>query len=165
MKQKRDGGNFLHGALVLTGGMVLVKVIGAMFKIPLNYTIGEYGMGLFNMAYHFYGPVFSLATAGFPVAVSRMVSENRSLGRWNDVKAVKRAAFPLFLCFGGAGMFLLTLLAPVYCRAVSGSQGAWFFSLPPMLALAPAICLRAWGRCTAAITRGCAIWCRRPAPK
>lgn len=160
MKQKRDGGNFLHGALVLTGGMVLVKLIGAMFKIPLNYTIGEYGMGLFNMAYHFYGPVFSLATAGFPVAVSRMVSENRSLGRWNDVKAVKRAAFPLFLCFGGAGMFLLTLLAPVYCRAVSGQQGVWFFSLPPMLALAPAILFA----CVGAVYRGYYEGLRNMAP-
>ena len=150
MKQKRDGGNFLHGALILTGGMVLVKLIGAMFKIPLNYTIGEYGMGLFNVAYHFYGPVFSLATAGFPVAVSRMVSENRSLGRWNDVKAVRQTALPLFLCFGGAGMVLLTLLAPVYCRAVSGSQGAWLYSLPPMLALAPAILFA----CVGAVYRG-----------
>ena len=150
MKQKRDGGNFLHGALILTGGMVLVKLIGAMFKIPLNYTVGEYGMGLFNAAYHFYGPVFSLATAGFPVAVSRMVSENRSLGRLNDVKAVKRVAFPLFLSFGGAGMLLLTLLAPAYCRAVSGSEGAWLYALPPMLALAPAILFA----CAGAVYRG-----------
>lgn len=160
MKQKRDGGNFLHGALILTGGMMLVKVIGAMFKIPLNYTIGEYGMGLFNVAYHFYGPVFSLATAGFPVAVSRMVSENRSLGRWNDVKAVRQTALPLFLCFGGAGMFLLTLLAPVYCRAVSGSQGAWLYALPPMLALAPAILFA----CVGAVYRGYFEGLRNMAP-
>lgn len=146
MKQKRDGGNFLHGALVLTAGMVLVKLIGAMFKVPLNYTIGEYGMGLFNVAYHFYGPVFSLATAGFPVAVSRMVSESRSLGRWNDVKAVRGAAFPLFLGFGGAGMVLLTLIAPFYCRA----SGAGLLALPPMLALAPAILFA----CLGAVYRG-----------
>lgn len=127
--------NFLRGALVLTAGMALVKVIGALFKIPLKYAIGEYGMGLFNVAYNFYGPVFSLATAGFPIAVSRMVSESRSLGRWNDVRQIRRAAFPLFLAFGGAGMLLLTALAPLYCERVIGSQEA----LAPVLALAPAI--------------------------
>ena len=66
--------SFLYGAFILTAGMAIVKVIGAIFKIPLQHFIGEYGMGLFNVAYNFYGPIFSLATAGFPVAVSRLVS-------------------------------------------------------------------------------------------
>lgn len=134
-KQKQGRHNFLHGALILTAGMALVKVIGALFKIPLKYAIGEYGMGLFNVAYNFYGPVFSLATAGFPVAVSRLVSESRSLGRWNDVRQVKRTALPLFLAFGGAGMALLTLFAPFYCRNIIGTP----YALAPVLALAPAI--------------------------
>lgn len=134
-KKSGAGQSFLHGALILTAGMAVVKVIGALFKIPLKYNLGEYGMGLFNVAYNFYGPVFSLATAGFPVAVSRMVSENRSLGRWNDVRQVRRVAFPLFLTFGGMGMVLMTLLAPLYCKKAIGNPNA----LAPVLALAPAI--------------------------
>lgn len=140
MKTKREAmergrQSFLHGALILTAGMAAVKLIGALFKIPLKYSVGEYGMGLFNVAYNFYGPVFSLATAGFPVAVSRMVSENRSLGRWNDVRQVRRVAFPLFFALGGVGMLLLTLLAPFYCTRVIETPHA----LVPVLALAPAI--------------------------
>ena len=88
--------------------MALVKILGALFKIPLTYAVGEYGIGLFNTAYHFYGPVFSLATTGFPVAVSRLVSENSSLGRWNDARQVKRVAMPLFLGFGAVGMTATT---------------------------------------------------------
>ena len=65
---KRRG--LLRGALVLTAGMAAVKVLGALFKVPLTYALGEYGVGLFHMAYHFYGPLLSLATVGFPVAVS-----------------------------------------------------------------------------------------------
>lgn len=132
---------FLYGALVLTAGMAAVKVIGALFKIPLKYAIGEYGMGLFNVAYNFYGPVFSLATAGFPIAVSRLVSENASLGRWNDVKQVKRVAFPMFLAFGAVGMLLLTLTAPLYCQYVIDQSNALY----PMLALAPAILFACMG--------------------
>lgn len=132
---KRAGRSFLHGALILTAGMMLVKVIGALFKIPLKYAVGEYGMGLFNVAYNFYGPVFSLATAGFPVAVSRMVSESRSLSRWNDVRQVKRVAFPLFFLLGGGGMLLLTAIAPFYCNHLIETPHA----LAPVLMLAPAI--------------------------
>lgn len=146
VKKKKTGRDFLHGALILTAGMALVKVIGALFKIPLKYAVGEYGMGLFNVAYNFYGPVFSLATAGFPIAVSRMVSEARSLGRWNDVRQVRRAAAPLFLACGGVGMLLLTALAPVYCERVIQTPNA----LAPVLALAPAILFA----CLGAVYRG-----------
>lgn len=134
-KRKQRGQSFLQGALILTAGMALVKVIGALFKIPLKYAVGEYGMGLFNVAYHFYGPVFSLATAGFPVAVSRLVSESRSLGNWNEVRKIKRVAFPAFFALGGLGMVLMTFLVPVYCERVIGNPMA----LMPVLALAPAV--------------------------
>ncbi len=133
--------SFLYGAVILTAGMAVVKVIGAVFKIPLQHIIGEYGMGLFNAAYNFYGPIFSLATAGFPVAVSRLVSENASLGRWNHVRAVKAVAAPIFLLFGLTGTIAMTLLAPSYCRHVAGSEWALY----PMLALTPAILSACWG--------------------
>ena len=117
------GHGFLRGALVLTAGMAVVKVLG------------EYGIGMFNMAYHFYGPVFSLATAGFPIAVARLVSQEASLGRWNDARQVKRVALPLFLAFGTGGALVMTCFAPLYCQGVAGAA----YALAPMLALAPAV--------------------------
>ena len=103
-------------------------------------------MGLFNVAYHFFAPVFSLATAGFPIAVSRLVSESSSRGRWNDARQVKRVAMPLFLAIGAGGMVLMLLLAPLYCRWVSGAA----YALAPMLALAPAVPLA----CLTSVYRG-----------
>ena len=125
---KRHG--FLHGALVLTAGMAVVKVLGALFKVPLTYAIGEYGIGLFNLAYHFYGPVFTLATAGFPLAVAQLVSE----------------AMPLFLGVGALGLGAMACLAPLYCRWVTGAA----YALAPMIALAPAVLLA----CAASVYRG-----------
>ncbi len=145
-EKRPSGQNFLWGALVLTAGMAAVKVIGALFKVPLQRIIGEYGMGLFSVAYNFYGPVFSLATAGFPVAVSRLVSESASLGRWRDVAEIKRAAMPLFLGAGLIGTVAVTLCAPLYCEKAVGSPQALF----PMLALAPAVLFA----CGGAVYRG-----------
>ena len=71
-----------------------MKVLGALFKIPLQGIIGAYGMGLFHTAYHYLGPVFTLATAGFPVAVSRLVSEQAALGRWEQVRRARRQPCP-----------------------------------------------------------------------
>lgn len=146
VRSEKVSQSFFHGALVLTAGMAVVKVMGALFKIPLKRVIGEYGMGLFNVAYNFYGPIFSLATAGFPIAIARMVSENRSLGRWNDVKRIKQVSFPVFLLIGLLGMGGMSLFAPFYCEAVAGSR----YALAPMLALAPAILFA----CGASVFRG-----------
>ncbi len=128
--------SFLHGALILTAGVLLVKVIGALFKIPLSAIITEDGMGYFSTAYSFYNVIFSLATAGFPVAVSRMVSESDSLGRWRDVRRIREVSFPIFLLTGAVGTALMILGAPLYTEAV-GNPGA----LPAMLALAPSVLL------------------------
>ena len=145
-REKR--GQLLRGAAVLAGGTVLVKLAGALFKVPLKYTIGAYGMGLFNTAYSFYGPIFALATVGFPVAVSRLTSEYRALGRPEDARRVKRVALVLYLACGAAGTLALTAAAPWYCERILGNPRA----LAPILALAPALLFASVG----AVYRGAA---------
>lgn len=48
MEGKQTGGQqgFLKGAAILLGALALVKVAGALFKIPLNGIIGDVGMGI-----------------------------------------------------------------------------------------------------------------------
>lgn len=135
-KQKKTAGqSFIHGALILTLGMGLVKIIGAFFKVPLQEVIGEYGMGLFSVAYNFYGPIHSLAAAGLPIAISRLVAESFSLGRFRDIRGIKKTATPIFIALGTAGTLVMLVGAPVYCNEVIGNPGA----VLPMLMLAPAI--------------------------
>ena len=49
MAEKKQ--NFLHGAALLAIATAIVKVIGALYKIPLNAIIGEQGFGYFYTAY------------------------------------------------------------------------------------------------------------------
>ena len=78
MEQKRPAARvqqgFLHGAFILMFGVLLVKAIGALFKIPLSSIIAEDGMGYFSTAYSFFNVLFSLSTVGFPVAVARLTA-------------------------------------------------------------------------------------------
>lgn len=76
---------FMKGAIILVVANVLVKLIGAMFKIPLARLLGTTGMGMFNMSYTIYTMLFIVATAGIPVAISKIVSESRAKGRSRDV--------------------------------------------------------------------------------
>lgn len=45
-KPKKQG--FLQGAAILTLGTILVKLIGALYKIPMNRIIGTEGFGHFQ---------------------------------------------------------------------------------------------------------------------
>ena len=128
--------SFLKGALLLTTGVLIVKLIGALFKIPLSAVITEEGMGYFSTAYSFYNVLFSVAAAGLPVAVSRMVSACDAQGAWQTVRALRKTALPLFCAVGAVGTLLMVVSAPLYVRAVE-NPGA----LPAMLALAPSVLL------------------------
>ena len=43
--------NFLHGAALLALATAVVKIIGAVYKIPLKMIIGDQGYGYFTTAY------------------------------------------------------------------------------------------------------------------
>ena len=90
----------MQGAFVLICANLLVKVIGAGFKIPLTYLIHEEGMGLFGSAYTVYTILFVIATAGFPIAISKMVSESVAKGRDAEAKRIFRVALMLLICVG-----------------------------------------------------------------
>jgi len=61
--------NFLQGALILSIAAIIVKIIGAVYKIPLMNLIGGEGFGYYNTAYTIFTPLYTIATAGIPVAV------------------------------------------------------------------------------------------------
>ena len=107
MGRQNQNQAFMKGALILLIANITVKVIGAGFKIPLTYMIGEEGMGLFSSAYNIYTWLFVVATAGFPVAISKMVAEARARGQVRETRRILRSSF---LLMGGIGIVGAALL-------------------------------------------------------
>ncbi len=104
---KEKGSKFLKGALVLAGANLLVKLIGAFFKVPLYELIGKEGNGIFNVAYQIYTFMFIIATAGFPIAVSKMVAESVARRDEYDAKRVFETAVILLGIIGAVGSIIL----------------------------------------------------------
>ncbi len=124
----------LNGAMMLMFAVVLVKLIGVLFKIPLTDMIGIVGRGYFNSAYEVYTPIFAISMAGLPVAVSRMVAENVALERYREARAVFNVSKRIFIIVGTVGTLILLIAAYPYCSLVAGK-----FSLPAVLCVAPSI--------------------------
>ena len=125
--QKSAGKVFFSGVLVLTLSTVTVKLIGLLLKILLFDHLGEEGMAYFNAAYTIYAAFFILSTAGFPVAVSIMISESRARGDVRRVRQIFRIALTLFVAIGllgtaamvgGAGFFAEWMQMPGAAKAI-----------------------------------------------
>ena len=99
--------SFLGGAAILAFGIAVVKVIGAVFKIPLLNILGEAGSADFSNAYNIYATLLMISTAGLPVALSKMVSEAGTLGRRARARQVFRVSFAAFLTLGVISFVLM----------------------------------------------------------
>lgn len=144
--------SFLKGAAILSASMVIVKLLGAVYKIAMTnlYSMfgDEYaglGVGLFNNAYELYIPLFTVATAGFPIAVSRLISESITQKRYKDVRQIHKVSIPFFV-FMGVFCFGLMFVGSFYYIDVISSP----YSLLPLLILSPTILLG----CLESIYRG-----------
>ena len=116
--------NFLYGTAMLAMATAIVKIIGAIYKIPLNAIIGKQGFSYYSTAYEIYNVLLMISTAGLPVAMSRMISQASSLGHYNQVRRIFSTARALFLGLGITGSLLMT----VFCRQLAAFQNqpdAW----------------------------------------
>lgn len=94
------GQNFIHGAAILTVGVIIMKILGALYKVPLGNILGDYGYGIFLSTYNVYNIFFTLSTAGLPVALSRMIAEADAHNRTAVKEKTFRTALVTFAVIG-----------------------------------------------------------------
>ena len=125
---------FFGGAAILAVGIMVVKLIGMFYRIPLVNVIGEQGMADFNNAYNIYAVLLTISTAGLPVAVSKLVSEANALGRKNQVQKIFKLALSLFLTLGTLSFLLMFFKADLLAGMMHDEKAA-----AGIRALAPAV--------------------------
>ena len=130
--------NYLHGAAIMAGTTIIVKIVAFFYKLPLGSMriLGDEGFAHFNVAYNIYSFFLTLATAGFPVALSRMISAADTQNRQAQVQRIFRVALGVLVAIGG--FFTLIMLA--FHRPLAAVMGDREASLS-IMALAPAVLL------------------------
>ncbi|MEG0250395.1 MAG: polysaccharide biosynthesis protein [Peptostreptococcus sp.] len=105
--------SFLMGTLILGAAGIIIKILGAIFRIPLGYFIGAEGMGYYQTAYPVYALFLTLATAGFPTAIAKLVSEQAALGNHKGANEIFKITH-LMLFITGLVMFLVLFFGADY---------------------------------------------------
>ena len=112
-KGKQTSNLMMKGATILVIAGIVSKIFGAIFRIPLTNMIGAEGQAYYSAAYALYQLLFTIATAGFPVVISRMVSsrvaENDFINAHKSYKVAMRLSWALgiisfIVMYFGAGI-------------------------------------------------------------
>lgn len=117
-------GKYLSSAFVLLLSTVTVKVISAIYKIPLTAFIGGVGRGYFAYAYNLCLPIHAVTMGAFPIALSKLVSTYNSKGDTSKVFSLKKGSFRMFSLVGFVGMAVLLCAAKPYSDLVAHSPKA-----------------------------------------
>ena len=125
---------FLEGAGILTVGMLLNKAISAIYKLPLTRLIGSEAVGHFSVAYNVYDLMMSIAAAGLPVAVSRLIAEAAAQNRRRQIQRTFAVSLAVFLLIGLLGGGSLLIFSHQIARRMSDTAAA-----ASLRALAPGV--------------------------
>lgn len=130
---KKD--SFLKGAAILGAAGILVKIMGAFFRIPLGNIIGSEGLGYYQVGYPIYTFLLAFSAAGFPTAISKLVSEKRAQQNNRGAYQVFKVSFILLLTIGSVSAIGLALGARHFVNNIVESPKAYY----AVLSLAPAL--------------------------
>ena len=132
------GAKLVKGTMVLVVAGIIAKIFGAIFRIPLTNLIGAEGQSYYSMSYNIYSWLLVLSTAGFPVAISRMVSERIATGDFKNAHKTYKVSKKLMLAIGIVSFVICLFFARNIADFVKNPEAKYsIMALSPALLLAP----------------------------
>jgi len=108
--------DWLQGAFILTLAALFTKVLSAFYRIPYQNIAGDMGFYIYQQVYPFYGIFLALSTYGYPVAISKMIAENKQ--SVYEVAIVRFSFY--FLSFIGMVMFSILYFGASFLATIMG---------------------------------------------
>ncbi|MCL2569332.1 MAG: oligosaccharide flippase family protein [Oscillospiraceae bacterium] len=136
MTHSRHNRNYLHGAAILAAAVVIVRVIGAVYRIPMAIILGDEGNSPFAVAHSIYQFLLIVSTAGLPVALSKMVASADAMGRPRQVRRVFVVGRNTFVILGAVSFLIMAGLHRQLADLFGSPSAAY-----GILALSPAVFL------------------------
>ena len=137
---KQQGSSFFGGAAILAVGILVVKVISMLYKLPLVNILGASGYDDFSNAFNIFNILLMISTAGIPVAMSKMISEANTQGRQNQARKIFRVSFFFFVAFGIVCSLVMFFGAETFAGMMNDQKATWCIRvLSPSVALVAAL--------------------------
>ncbi len=95
--------SFIKGAILISLGGFISKMLGAIYRIPLTNFLGGEGMGIYQMVYPLYCILLTVSASGIPTGIARIISSGKA--------GAERQAFRLYGAIGIIGTILMYFLS------------------------------------------------------
>lgn len=112
----------IKSTLILSGAAILSKILGSIFRIPLQNIAGDEVLGIFSLVYPFYMVALTLSVAGIPLAISIMISNARASGDQEQINDIFWTSSVLSLFFGAASFIVIYLFSHPIAFLLGGSS-------------------------------------------
>lgn len=112
----------MRGAVILGVASFLSRLLGTIYKIPFENMTGSIGFYIYNQVYPLYTILLVLSTAGFPTAISKLVSERLVHGDRAGARRVYRVSALILTVTGGFFFLCLFLGAPAIAAWMGGGE-------------------------------------------
>ncbi|AOZ92013.1 putative polysaccharide biosynthesis protein [Paenibacillus crassostreae] len=134
--------SFIKGTLILAAAALIARVLGLAQRIPLEHMLGDIGDASFNVANTIYLMLLTIATAGIPSTLSKMVSERYALEKPHEAQRIYHAALIFSAIMGVVMTLLLYFGAPYYATYIKLPEATLAIQmLAPALLLFPTIAM------------------------
>ena len=106
-KKKNKAANFVIQGSILAMAGILVRIIGMLYRMPLNDIIGKQGNGYYTSAYNVYNILLILSSYSMPVAISKMISARLAKGEYENCRRILKAGLLYATVTGGLAAIIL----------------------------------------------------------
>ena len=124
MAQKRTEKNFMAQGAILGIASIIVRIIGLIYRIPLNNILGEKGVAYYGVAFQVYSILLLLSSYSLPLAVSKMVSARVTLGRYKQTRRLFITCIFFALAVGIAAFCITFFGADLFARILNYPESA-----------------------------------------
>lgn len=131
--------NFVVQGGILAMAGILVRIIGMLYRVPLNDIIGKQGNGYYTSAFNVYNILLILSSYSMPVAVSKMISARIARGEYQNCRRILKAALIYATVIGGVAAMVLWFGAGLFADMIRTP-----FSRYALKSLAPTIWIMAY---------------------
>lgn len=113
---------FVQSTVILTIATLISKILGSIFRIPLQNIAGDEVLGIFSLVYPVYMVALILSVAGLPLAISKLIAEAQTQSDRSSVRHIYITASILAITFGIVSFLLIFAFSVEIANLLGGSS-------------------------------------------
>ncbi|MCR5734764.1 MAG: polysaccharide biosynthesis protein [Lachnospiraceae bacterium] len=117
-QREKKSSNFIVQGGILAFAGIISRIIGLSYRIPLQKTIGDSGMGYYSAAFQIYSIMLIISSYSLPVAVSKLIAARIAREQYTNAKRLLRCALVFATVTGAAACMIVLFGADVMASTI-----------------------------------------------